>query len=216
MSNLSKSIGIIFLTGVIGALGTGPALADDPNPYLQPDDSWISLSGEVESVMPDQFTLDYGDGLVIVEMDDWDDDADAYKVVSGDKVTVYGLIDDDTFETTTIEASSVYVEGLNTYFYASAADEEDSFVSVAVPVVRSATITQGTVTGIDGREFTIDTAGRQFTVDTSGMPYDPLDDEGFQKIDVGDRVSVTGKVTSDFFEDRMLMAESVVELSRES
>ena len=213
MQHRAKTICSLTLMGALCAVPAF-AQADEPNPYLQPDDSWISISGEVESVSPDTFVLDYGDGIVTVEMDDWDSDADAYKVVEGDKVTVYGVIDDDLFETTTIEASSVYVEGLNTYFYASAADEEDTFITVG-PVVYSATVAQGTVTGIDDREFTINTAGSQFTVDTSAMPYNPLDDEGFQKIDVGDRVSVSGTMTADFFEGRKLVASSVVELSRE-
>jgi hypothetical protein len=57
-------------------------------------------------------------------MDDWDWYAEGKNLIDGDKVTVYGRIDDDFFETTSIEASSVYVESLGSYFYASAADEE--------------------------------------------------------------------------------------------
>ncbi|WP_312944796.1 hypothetical protein [Stutzerimonas kunmingensis] len=40
------------------------------NPYISPDGSWISLSGTVTSVAPENFTLDYGSGLITVEMDD--------------------------------------------------------------------------------------------------------------------------------------------------
>ncbi|HSO22154.1 MAG TPA: hypothetical protein VLT81_04555, partial [Chondromyces sp.] len=93
-----------------------PAMAEDP--YVEPDDSWISLSGTVKAVTADAFTLDYGKGMITVEMDDGDRDADGYKLIEGDKVTVNGVIDDGLFETRTIEASSVYVEKLDTYFYA--------------------------------------------------------------------------------------------------
>ncbi len=61
-------------------------------------------------------------------MDDWDWYAEGYKLLNGEKVRVHGLIDDDLFETTKIEASSVYVQNLGTYFYASSADEEDTYV----------------------------------------------------------------------------------------
>ena len=86
------------------------------NPYMQPDDTWLSINGKVKSVSADSFMLDYGKGLITVEMDDGDRDADAYKLVEGDEVTVYGMTDDDLYQTTKIEASSVYVKNLETYF----------------------------------------------------------------------------------------------------
>jgi uncharacterized protein YdeI (BOF family) len=199
------------LTILVALLVAMPAEAQ--NPYTAPDDTWISLSGTVESVSPDAFLLDYGEGFVTVEMDDWDADADAYKVAVGDRVTVNGRVDDDLFDTTTIEASSVYVDNLNTYFYASAADEEDPFVNVTSPPVVSATVVQGIVTDVDDEEFTIDSGLREIRVETDEMYYDPLDDEGFQQIDVGDRVSVTGHIDDDFFEGRELVATSITTLS---
>lgn len=194
-----------------GALFAFSAMAEDP--YAKPDDTWISISGTVDTVRPDSFTLDYGKGVITVEMDDGDRDADAYKLVKGDKVTVNGKIDDDLFETRTIEAGSVYVESLDTYFYASAADEEDTFVTVTAPVVISQTIVQGKVTEVSGDKFVVDAGLRKVRVDVSKMPNDPLDDEGYQKIKVGDRVSVIGKMDDDLFEGRELMAQSVVTLS---
>ncbi|MFO7726270.1 MAG: NirD/YgiW/YdeI family stress tolerance protein, partial [Oceanipulchritudo sp.] len=103
---------------LIASLGLAlPANAQDP--YDQPDDTYISLSGTVSSSYDDSFVLDYGEGLVTVEMDDWDWYNDAYGIIEEDDVTVYGYVDDDLYETTTIEVSSVWVEDLNTYFYAS-------------------------------------------------------------------------------------------------
>ncbi|REJ72301.1 MAG: hypothetical protein DWQ34_07030 [Planctomycetota bacterium] len=197
-------------------LASSPARADDENPYLMADETWISIDGTVESVSANSFELDYGTGIVTVEMDDGDRDADGYKFVKGDKVRVSGMVDDDLYETTTIEASSVYVENLGTYFYASAIDDEDvdTFVTYTTPIAVSGTVVQGIVTDVEtfGSDFVINTGERSLTVDTDKMPYDPLDDEGYQKIEVGDRVSVTGDMERKFFEGREFSAESIVTL----
>jgi len=195
---------------------TGATAVWAEDPMTEPDDSWISVSGTVESVTNDAFVLDYGEGVMTVEMDDGDRDADGYKLVSGDKVTVNGRIDDDLFEARTLEASSVYVENIDTYFYASAFDDEainDVIVTVQRPVVISATTVQGRVTEVSSDEFVVDTGLRKVRVEVEEMAYNPLDDEGYQKIEVGDRVSVTGQIDDDLFEGRELVADSVITLS---
>ena len=177
-----------------------------------PDDTWISTTGVVESVRPDEFDMDYGEGVITVEFDDGDRDADAYVLDEGDRVTVYGLIDDDFFESRTIEASSVFVENIGTYFYASSVDEEDSFVDIKTPVDLSDVVIQGIVTSVSEEEFEIDTGARRLTVEVEDMYYNPLDDVGYQRVEVGDRVSVTGEIDDDLFEGREVVAESVVTL----
>ncbi|WP_404401013.1 hypothetical protein LG288_00640 [Idiomarina seosinensis] len=82
------------------AFFAAPSLAQ--NPYTQNDDTWIQIDGEVTSVSADSFLLDYGDGVVTVEMDDGDRDADGYKLMQGDKVSVAGTVDDEFYEATTI------------------------------------------------------------------------------------------------------------------
>lgn len=194
-------------------------LAANESPYLKPDGSWISLSGTVTSTTEKEFTLDYGKGLVTVEMDDWDWFEQDGGTLPGDKVTVYGEVDDDTYETTKIEASSVYVQNLGTYFYASAADEEESRVLDATPttpVVTGELVLTGTVTSVNGREFTIDSGIQQMKVDTTMLSYDPTDDEGYQQISKGDVVSVTGDLDFDTFEAQELMANSVLTLEDQS
>lgn len=193
------------------------ASASAQDPYEQPDDSYISLSGTVTSSTPSSFMLDYGEGVVLVEMDDWDWYGDAYGILPEDDVTVYGYVDDDLYETTSIEASSVYVEDLNTYFYASGADEE----GMAEDKLAAHTTTTwydydytvtGTVESVSGREFTIDTGTREMTVDTWQLGYNPLDDEGFLKIEEGDRVTVYGDLILDVFNNREVSAEALVKL----
>lgn len=189
-----------------------PAMAKDP--YSKPNNSWITLSGTVESVSPDRFMLDYGDGMITVEMDSPGGGESGYKLVKGDKVSVSGAIDDDLFERTTIEASSVYVESLGTNFYANAVDDEDPMlVSISTPLAVSKTVVAGKVTSVDGREFTVDAGPTKITVDTSGMAYNPMDDKGFQKIEKGQRVSVAGTLDHDFFSGRELMASTIITLS---
>jgi uncharacterized protein YdeI (BOF family) len=197
---------------MIAALMLASVAAADEDPYEKPDNTWISIDGTVEAVSPDEFTLDYGEGIITVEMDDGDRDADAYKLAKGDFVRVSGLIDDDFYELRTIEASSVYVEDLGTYFYASAVDEEDTFITYTMPVTVSETVLQGTITDVDDDEFTIDTGARSMRVEVEEMPYNPLDDEGYQRIELGDRVSVTGEIDDDLFEGRELVADSIVTL----
>lgn len=196
-----------------------PAFAADP--YEMPDDAWISISGEVESVYGDSFTLDYGEGFVTVEMDDWDWYAENYALLTGDNVTVNGKVDDDLFEATSIEASSVYVESLGSYFYANPADEEDMVVgqpvyTVTTPIVVSEVEVRGTVKSVSEREFTIDTGITDLTVDTSNLAYNPLDDEGFQQIDTGDYVLVNGMMDAGFLGDAELDADFVVSLSEDA
>lgn len=52
-------------------------------------------------------------------------------------------------------------------------------------------------------------------VDTINMPYNPLDDKGYQKIKVGDFVQITGKLDVDFFEKMEIMAETVTTLFKD-
>lgn len=196
----------------------GAALAQQP--YEKPDESWISISGTVTSSEADRFTLDYGDGVITVEMDDWENWGDAYGLIDGDEVTVYGRMDDDVFETAKIEAGSVYVDDLNTYFYASAADEESVGASAYVysPVNVGDTTLRGAVASVNEatNEFTLDTGLVEVRVDTDELSYDPLDESGYQRIEVGDRVVVAGRVDKGFFEGREIVADTIVTLDEDA
>ena len=187
------------------------ASASAQDPYEKPDGSYISLSGTVTSSDADSFMLDYGEGMVFVEMDDWDWYGDAYGILPEDEVTVYGYVDDDLYETTSIEASSVYVKDLNTYYYASGADEESvNYVSTTWYDYHY-TVT-GVVESVSGRDFTIDTGTRNMTVDTLQLGYNPLDNQGFLQIEKGDRVTVYGDLILDVFNNREVSAEALVKL----
>lgn len=197
----------LILTPTIGATAE--------NPYLKADESWITISGTVEGVTPDSFTLDYGDGMITVEMDDGDRDADGYNLLRGDEVSVIGRIDRDFFESTSIEASSVYVKNIGTTFFASSVDDEDwsAFTeSVTSPMSMSSTSIIGEVTGVGANEFTVNSGFSAMRVDVSGLSYDPLDAEGYQKIEVGDIVKVVGTIEPNLFTGREIEADLIVEL----
>ncbi len=193
---------------------SSPALAKDP--YKAPNNSSISLSGTVVTAGVSDFELDYGQGIVIVKMDDWDWYKETYLILPGDKVTVYGYVDDDLFENTSIEASAVYVSDINTFYYANNDDEEDALGTKMTGNFSDNELQlRGMITSIDGRRFTIDTAKRKLKIDTIGMSYNPLDDKGYQRIKVGDYVQVTGKLNSNVFKKTLLMADSVTTLIKD-
>jgi len=217
-NNTANASKVSALKGIAGAIAAVclSASAQAQNPEEMPDETWISLTGTVTSTTADSIKIDHGDGVITVEMDDWDDYGDAWPLMDGDEVTVYGEVDNDLVDATTIEAGSVYVDDLNTFFYASAADEEDYGEWVVITDAEIGDLIYiGTVVTVipDANTFTIDTGATELTVDTSAMLYNPLDDQGFQQIDVGDRVSVEAEIDADFFGDQDLLAESIVTLS---
>ncbi|MDX1536232.1 NirD/YgiW/YdeI family stress tolerance protein [Arsukibacterium sp.] len=177
------------------------------------DGSWVSLSGKVVSHTPEAFTLDYGEGTILVETDDWDSIGDGWAINESDKVTVYGVVDNGFYESKTIEAGSVYIEDSNTMVTApSTADEEGmpvTYTYFSVPADYDFQIA-GTVTSISGREFTVDNGQRKVTVDTINMGYNPLDSIGVQQIEKGDFVSVSGDLDVNIFDNNEITAESIV------
>lgn len=181
------------------------------------DGNWINISGRVVSTAPDRFVMNYGRGNVTVEMDDWDWYQEGRAIKPGDEVTVNGRADADLFAKKTIEARSVYVKGLNTFFYARANDEETPVVTtVYVPPSSGSIDAKGIVSAIEGREFTLGWAGGSVRVDTSGMADNPLDEQGFQRVKVGDQLYIWGDLDLEKGEDAELMASTIVTLDEDA
>lgn len=208
--NILRSI----LITLIAFLLTSPVMAKDP--YKAANNSWITLNGIVVTSSPKAFELDYGTGIITVEMDGWSWYSGAHSIIEGDRVTVHGRVDDDLYEIASIEADTVYVKNLNTYFYANSLDEEDMVSPTTMLHPDTEFQLQGTITKKSGREFTINTGSIEVKIDTISMPYNPLDDKGFQKLKVGDFVQVTGKLDVDFFEKTEIMAETVTTLFKDT
>ncbi len=197
----------VLLAATSLSLAAAPALAQDV--ATLEDDEWISLAGTVAASSGDDFTLHYNGEYITVEMDQYD----AYEadfLVPGDQVTVTGEVDNDFFERTTIDASSVYVDKLATYYYADPEEEQAGYY--AYPVARYADDDEwlglsGTVTAVDDEELMLNTGGTLLTVDTSDLLLPTL-------AEAGDRVSVYGRMDdSDLFEGRELEAQSITILA---
>ena len=196
-------------TLAVFALLSASAVAE--NPYAKENNSWISINGEVDSVSTDQFELDYGEGNITVVMED--DDRKGYQLKKGDEVRVSGLMDDNFYNDSVIEAGSVHIKNANTYFYAGAMDEQDVDFTVMSPILRD-TVIKGNITHVSlkDEEFTLDTGIQMLTVEVDEMLSNPLDNGGYLQLSVGDRVSVNGKIDDDLFEGRVFEAVSVTKI----
>ncbi|KTG17233.1 MULTISPECIES: hypothetical protein [unclassified Guyparkeria] len=202
----------LITTALMLSFAGGSVAAENPSGL--PDQSALVLSGTAIEITPSSFVMDYGQGLITVEVDDWEwIEQEARGLIKGDEVTVYGVIDDDFSEARSIEASSLYVENLGTYFAAAPTDDDDvSVIPTLVFNVQTGMDVTGKVSSVSpaDKEFTIDSGNRQVTVDTSDLNYDVLDDQGFQQVDKGDLVAVNGHMEDDFLESMQLEADSVV------
>lgn len=210
----------LTVTALTGLAVLMPAATQAANPYMKPDQAEVTLTGEIEAIYADNFTLNYGDGLITVEMDDWDFYNDTAPLVVGETVTVNGEIDHDFYEAKTVEAGRVYSYETSTYYYANDADEEDADYWVySYPVVAPEgtwLALSGIVQEIDGSEFVLDTGLDEMRIETAYLNSDPLDDEGVQQIDSGDRVYVSGEVDNSVFDDKEIEASSVITLTKDA
>lgn len=179
-------------------------MGQQPRPQARADDSWVTLTGRVRSPTATGFMLDYGRGQIPVSMDSWSWYRSDYNQMAGNRVTVYGRIDDAAMQRRSIDAGSVYVENMNTFFYASPTDEQDiaAYAYNIIPVGYSPTRVTGIVQNFDttAKTIMVDQGAATVLVDLSQLPYDPLDDDGYQQIQEGDRVLVAGEMESGFFE----------------
>ncbi|WP_347330921.1 DUF5666 domain-containing protein [Marinimicrobium locisalis] len=215
MSVISKHKNLLQTIGALGAAAAItlplPATADAKD---EPDGSWVSLSGKVASYTPEAFELDYGEGTITVETDDWDSLGDGWAISEGDSVTVYGRVDDGFYQNSKIEAGSIYIEDLDTMVTApTPVDEEEvlpvTYTYLSVPADFDLQVA-GTVTSISGREFTVDTGESKVSVDTLQMDYNSLDDVGVVQVEKGDFVSVSGDLDPGVFDENEISAETII------
>ena len=198
-----------------------PALADNHLP--QSNGASVTLGGEVVERSGMSFQLDHGDGIVTVEMDDWDAFDEARMINPGESVTVRGRIDNNFYEQRTIEADTVYVAERRAMYFADPIDEEGdqtwSINDIDPSLVADGTWIGigGTVTNIEGSRFVMQTdsalAGAfVIQVETAYLNYNPLDDVGFQQIDEGDSVYVVGDLDNRIFAQREIEAFNITTL----
>ena len=206
----------LLLTAGLAACGEAGEDEIDADPIMEDaaavsasDGDWIRLDGTVEMTGDSNFKLDYGAGTITVEADDWDLTSEGIGILPGDRVSVTGRMDRDVFTSASLEASAIYLESLNTVYFANAADEEE-FGLAAIPT-RPATDGidyTGWVTGSTPKGFTLGSGTALITVDTSQLNT-PLAQDG---ISSGDRVYVWGDLEIEREGQNKLVAEGLMEL----
>jgi hypothetical protein len=181
-----------------------------------PGDSEISLSGKVAAINQDSFLLDYGAGRVRVDLEgglDWFP-AGTPGLTIGEPVTVNGMIDDNTFANREIDAKSIYRPTTQTYLYSDASNARFFPPTQERPADISWVNLSGTVKGVTGRDFILDTGVREFHITTDAMAQNPV---AAARLRPGSRVSVSGLVNGDDIFDRQeIDATQVVVLSQPS
>ena len=87
--------------------------ADDYVGYFE-DENMARITGRVESFFGEEFTLDYGDGEITVDLDNLDiEEEQADLIRESERVTVYGDIDEDLIDDAVIDASSIIIRDDN-------------------------------------------------------------------------------------------------------
>lgn len=157
------------------------------------DGDRITIAGLVASVLPDRFTLDHRTGTVTVEMDDWDPAyREAMPLRKGDQVVVSGAIDDNLYLRKRIEAESVFINTINTYFYANPADEDNRPRPGFRPDADAYVDLVGTVEAVEGEGLLLRIGERQVRVSLGDVP--PGERE---RVSAGDRLYLWGDMVFD-------------------
>jgi uncharacterized protein YdeI (BOF family) len=188
---------------------------DQPLSDYRPGASVI-LSGTVDSIGDEEFVLDYGEDKISVDLAawEWSDQIDQ-RLSEGKQVTVSGTVDQGLFDRREIKADNIYVTNDFTYYYI--VDENPAYGAQQSEreTEQDGTFlsTRGEVTEVSDSAITVESQGNSIKVDLSELAYDPLDEEGVQQIQKGDRVYVFGDIGEDFFENQTMSAESLITLS---
>jgi hypothetical protein len=181
-------------------------------------DDRVAVTGTVGMRSEGRFQLDTGEGSIAVVTDGWRNAGNGPVLELGDRVTVFGQVDDDLLARRTLAADAVYVFSRRALLHTRRSGEDAGWAHAAplagLPEGTRIQLT-GSVGSIAGRAFVLETGdddGR-IRVQTGRMPYDPLDDLGPQRLSTGDRVSVEGYLDdADFFESHELHADSITTL----
>ena len=179
---------------------------------------WTRTSGVVAEAYPDYFILDSG---LKVEMDDWDEKNEGLKILDDDYVIVYGRIDNDLLEKRTIEASSVYVRSVDTYYYASSDDEEpepifEGFVYENDEIPNGVNVVfKGTIQNINKNKLILNTGFRKVKIDISHMAENPLEVSSKLNIEEGDHIEVYGEIDDHLYKRDELQAKWIISLEKQ-
>ncbi|NKI34751.1 hypothetical protein HFP89_06190 [Wenzhouxiangella sp. XN79A] len=205
----------LLATSIASALAVGltalPAHAEEQTGPLSglEEDTSITLSGTIVEEREDEFDLMVGAETVTVDIEDDIRDGGAYTLLPGDRVTVTGQVEDHFFQGRELEATAMHIDKIGTTFILDE-DYADKYGMVSGRMMDDYVQVSGVVKSVDDDEFRIHTrAGGDFTVEVDELADNPLDDDGYMKIRVGDSVNVFGEIDDDWIEGREIVASSV-------
>lgn len=173
------------------------------------DDTSLTLSGTVGQVNDDEFTLRTRNGSIAVESDEVFDDENIYRLEPGDRIIVTGNVDDDFFESRKLEANAIHVDKVDVTFTTRDGTVDSFTSSSSNGADDGVTELNGRIVAIEDNEFAISSGTGQTTVNIGNLDDNPLDDQGYLKLDIGDRVQVKGEMTDDWFDERKFEATSL-------
>lgn len=205
----------LFTTLAAAALFLTPlSAAETPqtiSPWDKDDGQWITIAGKITKVTGNDFTLDYGEGAILVEVDSYRKKPTNYRFAADDKVIVTGRVDADKDQKRSIEAGSVYVKNEGKSYFAEADDEEEVITKLR-KVTNNGTgvVVTGKVTSQVRNFLTINTGYQTIKVSTEVLPANSFNSEGLLPLEEGDTITVYGAITDGFSEGDKLVASHVV------
>jgi len=223
-----------FIAGLAAGMVATPASAQQKLPGYEGGES-ITITGDIQSINDgaDEFMLSYGtNNSITVEMPGWDWGDKTQNLQTGETVSVTGEVDNGFFEDREIEADTVYVYD-RYVFYTIGMDGQQTasnnnrsnnnrtqnmnsspmnYTFSEAPEGTWITVS-GEVENVDGREFTLNTGNNKISIDTMGMNYNPLDGSGYQQIENGDQVYITGEVDNMLFDEREIAANTIIQMN---
>lgn len=176
--------------------------ADDPHKAVE--GSWVGITGQVTSVSPGSFVLNYGNGTIKVELEPTS--TKQHEFIKDEHVRVYGVVDAGLFRSKTIKAHAVYVESLKSY--ACTTEGAEAVCASFAPVIYSGVLVHGRVTAVSPGTVHVDDGDKVIDIDTSDLAVVNGVRTTAPTVNTGDRVTVIGHMDEGFF-SRQLKADSI-------
>tara|TARA_R110001583_G_scaffold102714_1_gene249338 strand:+ start:293 stop:1303 length:1011 start_codon:yes stop_codon:yes gene_type:complete len=210
----------VLTMGATPALAAGqqkdnPQVPDETQQSMQQNSATLNesesvhLSGSVKEITGDQFTMNYGDGEIAVDMSDYDWFDEGF-VQKGDQVRVNGEVSEGFFTDKQVVATSIFLPERGAY-YTNGEDRTGFVNSNGLATGEEWVTLTGEVTEVREDEIALSTGHTTITVDSSEVPENSADGQAHQKIQTGDRISVAGEMdAAGLFTERELVASSII------
>ena len=189
-----------------------PLQAQNVSPYRLKNGDEIKIAGKVSKAKASTFLLDYGQGSITVELDDYDSYEEGFNIIDGDQVIVTGKVDADSGQKRTIEARRVFIPAIDLEIFASATDEEDTASKSFTQSLTDGTEVdlRGIIKNINRKVITIQSSKGRVEVHLGSVKGQER--ETFY---LGQAVRVTGFFKNRLIRKDMIFADSIQSVKRE-